>query len=69
MGAVTQLMEKHGVRIKRGRTAIHSDQGVVERFNELCLSDCLVINMQKNNKIDTNAIENGLKDYLRLSSQ
>ena len=32
-GAVTKLMEKHSVRIRRGRTAIHSDQGMVERFN------------------------------------
>ena len=32
MGAVTQLMEKHIVRIRRGRTEIHRDQGLVERF-------------------------------------
>ena len=32
MGAVTQLMVKHSVRIRRGRTEIHRDQGVVERF-------------------------------------
>ena len=34
MGVVTQLMEKHSVRIRRGRTEIHSNQGVVERFNK-----------------------------------
>ena len=33
MGVVTQLMDKHNVRIRRGRTEIHRDQGVVERFN------------------------------------
>ena len=33
MGAVTELMDKHIVRIRRGRTKIHRDQGVVERFN------------------------------------
>ena len=33
MGAVSQLMEKHSVKIRRGRTEIHRDQGVVERFN------------------------------------
>ena len=34
MGAVSQLMEKHSVKIRRGRTEIHRDQGVVERFNK-----------------------------------
>lgn len=34
MGAVTQLLEKHKVRIRRGRRDIHRDQGVVERFNK-----------------------------------
>ena len=33
MGAVSQLMEKHSIRIRRIRTEIHRDQGVVERFN------------------------------------
>ena len=33
MGAVSQLMAKSNVRIKRGQTEIHRDQGVVERFN------------------------------------
>lgn len=33
MGAVSQLMQKHNVRIRRGHTEIHRDQGVVERFN------------------------------------
>ena len=33
MGAVTQLIDKHSVRIRRGRTEIHRDQGVVERFD------------------------------------
>ena len=33
MDAVSRLMDKHGVRIRKGRTEIHRDQGVVERFN------------------------------------
>ena len=33
MGAVTQLMAKHNVRIRRGQPEIHRYQGVVERFN------------------------------------
>ena len=35
MGAVSQLMEKHSVKIRRGRTETHRHQGVVERFNGL----------------------------------
>ena len=33
MGAVTKEMEKHKTYIRRGRTEIHRDQGIVERFN------------------------------------
>ena len=33
MGSVSTLMAKHNVRIRRGRTEIHRDQGIVERFN------------------------------------
>lgn len=33
MGVVSLLMQKHKVRIRRGHTEIHRDQGVVERFN------------------------------------
>ena len=33
MGAVSQLLAKHGVSVRRGRVDIHRDQGVVERFN------------------------------------
>ena len=33
MGAVTKEMEKHKTYIGRGRTEIHRDQGIVERFN------------------------------------
>ena len=33
MGALTRLMEKLSVRIRRGRTEIYRDQGVVGRFN------------------------------------
>ena len=33
MGAVSQLMAKHGVSVRRGRVDVHRDQGIVERFN------------------------------------
>jgi len=33
MGSVTQEMEKHKTHIRRGRTEIHRDQAIVERFN------------------------------------
>ena len=33
MGSVTQEMEKHKTFIRRGRTEIHRDQAIVERFN------------------------------------
>ena len=33
MGAVSQLLAKHGVKVRRGRVDIHRDQGVVERWN------------------------------------
>ena len=33
MGAVTKQMEKHKTSIRRGRTEIHRDQAIVERFN------------------------------------
>ena len=33
MGGVTKEMEKHTTYIRRGRTEIHRDQAIVERFN------------------------------------
>lgn len=33
MGAVSQLLAKHGVQVRRGRVDVHRDQGVVERWN------------------------------------
>jgi len=33
MGAVNQLLAKHGVQVRRGRVDVHRDQGIVERFN------------------------------------
>ena len=33
MGAVSQLLAKHGVEVRRERVDIHRDQGVVERWN------------------------------------
>ena len=40
MGAVTKEMEKHKTSIRRGRTEIHRDQAIVERFNRT-LVECL----------------------------
>ena len=33
MGAVSQLLAKHSVQVRRDRVDIHRDQGIVERFN------------------------------------
>ena len=33
MGAVTEIANEHNVTIRRGRTNIHRDQAIVERFN------------------------------------
>ena len=33
MGAVTKLLTKHNVQIRRGNVNVHRDQGIVERFN------------------------------------
>ena len=33
MGAVNQLLVKHGVQVRHGRVDIHRDQAIVERFN------------------------------------
>lgn len=33
MGAVSQLLAKHGVQVRRGRVDIHRDQSIVERWN------------------------------------
>ena len=33
MGAVSQLLAKHNVQVRRGRVDTHRDQGIVERFN------------------------------------
>ena len=32
MGALSQLLAKHSVQVRRGRVDIHRDQGIVERF-------------------------------------
>jgi len=33
MGAVSQLLPKHNVEVRRGRVDIHRDQDIVERLN------------------------------------
>ena len=35
MGAVSQLLAKHGVEVRRGRVDIHRDQGIVECWNRI----------------------------------
>jgi len=35
MGAVSQLLAKHNVSVRRGRADTHRDQGIVERFNRI----------------------------------
>ena len=33
MGAVSQVLAKHNVEVRRGRVDTHRDEGIVERFN------------------------------------
>ena len=33
MGSVSQTLEKHGVKVRRGERELHRAQGIVERFN------------------------------------
>ena len=66
MGAVSQLMEKHSVKIRRGRTEIHRDQGVVERFNRTLAERLFGYQYAKELKIPTSVTENGLRDCLEL---
>ena len=64
MGAVSQLMAKHSVKIRRGRTEIHRDQGVVERFNRTLAERLFGYQYAKELESVT---ENGLRDCLKLS--
>ena len=63
MGSVTQLMAEHNVSIRRDRKEIHRDQALVRGSTGHWRKDSLVISMQRNWKICTNATENGSKDY------
>ena len=69
MGSVTQLMAEHNVSIRRGRKEIHRvSEGFPSYFwlrgsTGHWLKDSLVISMQRNWKIRTNATENESKDY------
>ena len=47
MGAVSQLLAKHSVQVRRGRVDIHRDQGIVERWNRPSQSGCLGTNTPK----------------------
>ena len=49
ISAVTQLIKKHSVRIRKGRTEIHRDLGVVERFSRR-LRDCWLSICKRNRK-------------------
>ena len=46
MGTVTKVMENNKIAIRRGRTEIHRDQAIVERFNRTLAERLMGINMQ-----------------------
>ena len=56
MGAVTKVMQNHNTSIRRGRTEIHRDQAIVERFNRTLAERlfgyqyAVEMNMKNNNK-------------------
>ena len=59
MGAVTKVMENNKTAIRRGRTEIHRDQALVERFNRTLAERlfgyqyAVEMNMKNNDKIST----------------
>ena len=55
MGAVTQLMEKHRVKMRRGQTEIHRDQGVEKRFDRTLAERLFGYQYAKELKIPTYA--------------
>ena len=46
MGTVTKVMENNKTAIRRGRTEIHRDQAIVEKFNRTLAERLMGINMQ-----------------------
>ena len=46
MGTVTKVIENNKTAIRRGRTEIHRDQAIVERFNRTLAERLMGINMQ-----------------------
>ena len=66
MGTVSQLIEKHNVRIRirRGRTEILRDQGTVERFNSTLPERLFGYPYAKEL---AKSPENGLGDCLKVS--
>ena len=63
MGSVTQLMAEHNVSIRRAGKRSTETRLWLRGSTEHWLKDSLVISMQRNWKIRTNATENGSKDY------
>ena len=57
MGSVTKVMQHHNTSIRRGRTEIHRDQAIVERFNrtlaERLFGYQYAVEMNNNNKRST----------------
>ena len=66
MGAVSQLKAKHNVRIRRGRTEIHKDQAIVERFNRTLVERLFGYQYAKELQNPTSVTENGLGDCLKI---
>ena len=64
MGAVTKVMQNNKTAIRRGRTEIHRDQAIVERFNRT-LAECL-FGYQYAVEMVIRDRQNGLKDCLKL---
>ena len=59
MGAVTKVMQNHNTAIRRGRTEIHRDQAIAERFNRTLAKRlfgyqyAVEMNMKQSNKRST----------------
>ena len=62
MGAVNQVLVKHGVSVRRGCVDIHRDQGIVESWNSPWLSGCLGTSMLR--RCDSLQVKGQLSGWL-----